>query len=96
MDDHRLFPGGVIRSNLRESSASAPWRVRGEGWFRELCRSLPSLTSRSRYLTPPWPCWQHVWEWPCGPMTTTLTLCAFQCGADLELETGHISDLPTS
>ncbi len=32
-DDHGLFPGEVIRGNPRESAASVPPCLRGEGWL---------------------------------------------------------------
>ena len=40
-DDHGLFPGEVIRGNPRESAASAPCRLRGEGWSEGLGRPPP-------------------------------------------------------
>jgi hypothetical protein len=38
-DDHGLFLGEVIRGNPRESAASVPQCLRGEGWLGGLGRS---------------------------------------------------------
>jgi hypothetical protein len=38
-DDHGLFPGEVIRGNPRESAASVPPCLGGEGWSGGLGRS---------------------------------------------------------
>ena len=40
-DDHGLFSSEAIRGNPRESAASAPCRLRGEGWSEGLGRPPP-------------------------------------------------------